>query len=231
MLRVDSLHARYGTSHVLRGVTLATETGKVTAVIGRNGVGKTTLLKTIMGLVEASEGQVTIGDRALARQAPHVIARAGVAYVPEGRQVYPQLTVAENLQVGQRRPSRRWPDDRLFELFPSLKERLGNKGSSLSGGEQQMLAIARALVTDPNVLLLDEPSQGLAPMVVAELSRLIRQLASEGMTVLLVEQNMRLTEAVGDRILVMLKGQIVHDGSADEFRTRGDEIRRKWLTA
>ncbi len=231
MLRVDDLHSGYGTSRILRGVTLSAGSGLVTVVVGRNGVGKTTLLKTIMGLIDARRGRIDIDERSIAGRAPHEIARAGVAYVPEGRQIYPQLTVAENLQVGQRRPSRQWPSERLFTLFPNLAERLRNPGSSLSGGEQQMLAIARALVIDPTVMLLDEPSQGLAPKIVAELSKLIRQLAQEGMTILLVEQNLRLTEAVGDRILVMQKGQIVHDGSGEEFRANGEEIRRKWLTA
>ena len=231
MLRVDNLHSGYGTSQILRGVTLESGTGLVTVVIGRNGVGKTTLLKTIMGLVEAREGRIDIDDRAITKRAPHEIARAGVVYVPEGRHIFPALTVAENLQVGQRRPSRQWPAQRLFTLFPNLAERMGNAGSALSGGEQQMLAIARALVIDPKVMLLDEPSQGLAPKIVAELSKLIRQLAQEGMTILLVEQNLRLSEAVGDRILVMQRGQIVHDGSGDEFRADGEEIRRKWLTA
>ena len=231
MLRVDNLHSGYGTSQILRGVTLEAGTGLVTVVIGRNGVGKTTLLKTIMGLVEAREGRIDIDDRAITKRAPHEIARAGVVYVPEGRHIFPALTVAENLQVGQRRPSRQWPAQRLFTLFPNLAERMGNAGSALSGGEQQMLAIARALVIDPKVMLLDEPSQGLAPKIVAELSKLIRQLAQEGMTILLVEQNLRLSEAVGDRILVMQRGQIVHDGSGDEFRADGEEIRRKWLTA
>jgi branched-chain amino acid transport system ATP-binding protein len=209
---------------------LTARTGEITAIIGRNGVGKTTLLRGLMGMLPRLGGRILLDDKVLSGLASHHVARAGIGYVPEGRQVFPELTVMENLAVAQRRPSRLWPEDRLFVLLPNLKERRRNAGRALSGGEQQMLAIARALVTDPRVLVLDEPSQGLAPMVVRELARVLRQLAQEGVAVLLVEQNLRMTEAVADRIAIMARGRIVHDDTADAFRVAEDDLRHRWLT-
>jgi branched-chain amino acid transport system ATP-binding protein len=230
MLALRGLAGGYRGARVLQGVTLDAPAGQVTAVIGRNGVGKTTTLRAVMGLLPGVEGEVTLGGERLTGRPPHLVARAGIGYVPEGRQVFPDLTVEENLRVGQRRPSRQWPPERLFALLPNLRERLRNLGRALSGGEQQMLAIARALVTDPRVLLLDEPSQGLAPMVVRELAAVLRRLAAEGVAVLLVEQNLRLTEAVADRILIMAKGQVVHEASAAAFAAEEEAVRRRWLT-
>lgn len=230
MLELRDIAGGYGRAQVLGGVSLHAEAGAVTALIGRNGVGKTTLMRGIMGLLPRVSGMVTLEGAALAALPTHARARAGLGYVPEGRQVFPELTVMENLAVGQRRRSRLWPEDRLFSLLPNLRDRRANPGRALSGGEQQMLAIARALVTDPRVLLLDEPSQGLAPMVVQELARVLRQLAAEGVAVLLVEQNLRLTEAVADRILIMARGQVVHDDTAQAFRAAEDELRHRWLS-
>jgi branched-chain amino acid transport system ATP-binding protein len=230
MLELRDITGGYGPAQVLCGTDLRAEAGQVTALIGRNGVGKTTLLRGLMGLLPRLAGEITLCSEALLGLPTHRIARAGIGYVPEGRQIFPELTVMENLAVGQRRPSRNWPEDRLFALLPNLRERRANAGRALSGGEQQMLAIARALVTDPRVLLLDEPSQGLAPMVVQELARVLRQLAGEGVAVLLVEQNLRLTEAVADRILIMARGRIVHDDSAAAFRAAEDDLRHRWLT-
>jgi branched-chain amino acid transport system ATP-binding protein len=229
-LRVHDLHAHYGPSHVLQGVTLEVPAGGVASVLGRNGVGKTTTLRTVMGFVAPTSGAVTLGDRAITGWAPHEVARAGVGYVPEGRQVFPALTVEENLRVAERRPSTRWPRQRLLDLFPALAERRSHRGRELSGGEQQMLAIARALVTDPSVLLLDEPSQGLAPLVIRELARVIRALAAEGVTVLLVEQNLKLAETVADRLFIIVKGRVVYDATPARFREDGPEIRRRYLT-
>jgi branched-chain amino acid transport system ATP-binding protein len=182
------------------------------------------------GLVPPTGGHVLLEGVEITGWAAHRIARAGVAYVPEGRQIFPDLNVVENIRVGERRPARIWPIDRLFELFPALRERAGSKGAQLSGGEQQMLAIARALVSDPNVLLLDEPSQGLAPLVVCELAQVIRELRSDGVAILLIEQNVRLAEEVADEINVMVKGRIVYAATPMQYRSEEDAIRRRFLT-
>lgn len=230
MLSFSEVSGGYASAQVLQGVSLTVRMGEISAIIGRNGVGKTTLLRGLMGMLPRLGGRILLDDKVLSGLASHHVARAGIGYVPEGRQVFPELTVMENLAVAQRRPSRLWPEDRLFVLLPNLKERRRNAGRALSGGEQQMLAIARALVTDPRVLVLDEPSQGLAPMVVRELARVLRQLAQEGVAVLLVEQNLRMTEAIADRIAIMARGRIVHDDTADAFRVAGDDLRHRWLT-
>ena len=166
----------------------------------------------------------------MTRTPAHRVAREGVAYVPEGRLIFPDLTVIENIQVGERKAGRAWPLARLLELFPSLSERAASRGSQLSGGEQQMLAIARALVSDPKVVLLDEPSQGLAPLVVRELARVIRLLRDEGVTILLVEQNMKLAEAVADELHIMVKGRMVYRASPTVFRAEEETIRARYLT-
>ena len=229
MLRIEGMNAHYGASHVLQGVDLDMPQGCISAVLGRNGVGKTTMVKTIMGLVAPSGGRVRVGSTDITGWAPHLVAREGVAYVPEGRLIFPDLTVMENIRVGER-PTTRWPLARLLELFPSLRERAANRGSQLSGGEQQMLAIARALVSDPKVMLLDEPSQGLAPLVVRELARVIRLLREEGVTVLLVEQNMKLAEAVADQLHIMVKGRMVYRATPAVFRAEEAAIRSRFLT-
>jgi branched-chain amino acid transport system ATP-binding protein len=230
MLALEGLNAHYGASHVLQGVDLEVPDGTITAVLGRNGVGKTTTLRTIMGLLPPSSGRVLLGGRDIAGWAPHLVARAGVAYVPEGRLIFPDLTVVENIRVAERRPAKKWPVDRLFELFPALRERASNRGVQLSGGEQQMLALARALVSDPKVLLLDEPSQGLAPLVVRELARVIRRLCEDGVTILLIEQNMKLAEEIADRVAIMVKGRIVYSAAPAAFREDEQSIRSRYLT-
>jgi branched-chain amino acid transport system ATP-binding protein len=229
MLRIESLNAHYGASHILQGVDLAVPRGRICALMGRNGVGKTTTLRTVMGLVAPSAGRVLLDGHDIAGWPPHRIARAGVGYVPEGRLIFPDLTVIENIRVGERRPAKAWPIARLFDVFPSLRERAAHKGSQLSGGEQQMLAIARALVSDPRVLLLDEPSQGLAPLVVRELASVIRLLCGAGVTLLLVEQNMKLAEAVADELHIMVKGRMVYGATPEQFRAEEAEIRGRYL--
>ncbi|MBS0644179.1 MAG: ABC transporter ATP-binding protein [Acetobacteraceae bacterium] len=230
MLRIESLNTHYGRSHVLQGVDLEVPAGRIGAVLGRNGVGKTTTVRSIMGLVPPTSGHVLLDGQDIAGWAPHLVARAGVAYVPEGRLIFPDLSVLENIRVGERKPAKVWTMERLLDLFPSLRERAGNRGWQLSGGEQQMLAIARALVSDPRVVLLDEPSQGLAPLVVRELAGVIKRLCDEGVTILLIEQNMKLAEAVADQLHVMVKGRIVYAATPDVFRAEEEAIRGKYLT-
>ncbi|MBV8915762.1 MAG: ABC transporter ATP-binding protein [Acetobacteraceae bacterium] len=230
MLSIKGLNTHYGASHVLQGVDLVVPRGGICSVLGRNGVGKTTTVRTVMGLVPPSDGCVTLDGEDITGWPPHRVARAGVAYVPEGRLIFPDLTVVENIRVAERRPSRAWPLARLLELFPPLRERASSRGGTLSGGEQQMLAIARALVSDPKVMLLDEPSQGLAPLVVRELTDVIRQLPRQGVTILLIEQNMRLAEAVADEIHIMVKGRVVYAATPEQFRAEEANIRGRYLT-
>jgi branched-chain amino acid transport system ATP-binding protein len=230
MLALMGLNTHYGASHILQGVDLELPKGRIAGLLGRNGVGKTTTVKTIMGLVSPSAGSVVLDGTTITAWPPHRIARAGVAYVPEGRLIFPDLTVIENIKVAERSPARAWPISRLLELFPSLRERQTNRGSQLSGGEQQMLAVARALVSDPKVLLLDEPSQGLAPLVVRELARVIRHLRDQGVTILLIEQNMKLAEAIADELHIMVKGRIVYSAERERFRLEAADVRSRYLT-
>ena len=230
MLRLEGLHTYYGRGHILQGVDLEVPAGEIAAVLGRNGVGKTTTLRSIIGLARPQRGRVLLAGTDVAGWAPHRIVRLGVGYVPEGRMIFPELTVVENLQVAQRVPARQWSMERLFEIFPSLAERRRSKGAQLSGGEQQMLAVARALVTDPRIMLLDEPSQGLAPLVVEELVRLIRRLRGEGVSFLLVEQNLRLAEALADVVYVMVKGQTVYRAPLAQFAAEREDVKARYLT-
>lgn len=230
MLRIAGLHTYYGPGHILHGVDLHIPEAKVAAVLGRNGVGKTTTVRSIMGLAPPREGHIWLANQDIAGWPPHLIARAGVAYVPEGRLIFPDLTVVENIRVGERTAAKQWTLERLFELFPSLGERARNRGSQLSGGEQQMLAVARALATDPKVMLLDEPSQGLAPLVVRELANVIGRLRDEGVTILLVEQNLKLAEAVADDVFVMVKGRTVYKAPLKTFQAEQNEVKARYLT-
>jgi branched-chain amino acid transport system ATP-binding protein len=230
MLRVEGLHTYYGTGHILHGVDLEVPHAKVAVVLGRNGVGKTTTLRSIIGLTPPRAGQIWLEDRNIADWPPHMIARAGVAYVPEGRLIFPDLTVVENIRVAERTNAKHWTLERLFDLFPALGERASNKGSNLSGGEQQMLAVARALALDPKVMLLDEPSQGLAPLVVRELAQVIARLRDEGVSVLLVEQNLKLAESVADDVFVMVKGRTVYKAPLKTFQAERDEVNARYLT-
>jgi branched-chain amino acid transport system ATP-binding protein len=230
MLRLEALHTYYGRGHILQGVDLDVERGQIAAVLGRNGVGKTTTLRSIVGLSRPRRGRVLLAGTDVAGWPPHRIVRLGVGYVPEGRMIFPDLTVVENIQVAQRVPAKQWTIERLFEIFPALAERRRSKGAQLSGGEQQMLAVARALVTDPRIILLDEPSQGLAPLVVEELVRLIRRLRGEGVSFLLVEQNLKLAEAVADVVYVMVKGQTVYRAPLQRFMVEREEVKARFLT-
>ena len=232
LLSVDGLETYYGKSHVLRGVSFEVSPGAITVLLGRNGAGKTTTLRSIMGLTPPRAGSVRFKNQDITGQAPHRVFRLGIGYVPEGRQIFPQLDVGENLRLAQRPASdgSSWTLERIFDYFPVLRERWRQRGRSLSGGEQQMLAIARALAGNPELLMLDEPSQGLAPRLVRELEALMVRLKGEGVTLLLVEQNARMALAVSDHVLVLGKGAVVFAGSAEEFRQREAELKGRYLS-
>ncbi len=214
-LEAEGLHTFYGKSHVLHGIGLRVEEAQIVALLGRNGAGKTTTLRSLMGLTAPRQGSVRILGQTTTRWPPYRVAALGVGYVPEGRRVFPNLTVHENLQVPLRRPGP-WDLDRVYRHFPRLAERRSNRGNQLSGGEQEMLAIARALVLNPRLLLLDEPSQGLAPTIVQEVLRIIRGIRKEGTSVLLVEQNVRAAVGLADVAYVLDDGRVVHAGPAGE---------------
>lgn len=215
-LIAEGLHTYYGKSHILHGVGLKVPDGKITTVLGRNGAGKSTTLRSLVGLTPAREGRIEIFGKETTRMPPFAIAGLGVGFVPEGRKIFPNLTIEENLKVPADRPGH-WTIDTVYELFPRLKERRGNKGRQLSGGEQEMLSIARALLLNPKLLILDEPSQGLAPLIVREVFRIIVQMREQGMSVLLVEQNVRMSLEVADHAYVLNDGEIAFDGTAAEL--------------
>ena len=221
-LAVRDLHAYYGESHVLQGVSLDVRKGESVALLGRNGAGKTTTINAIVGFIRARAGTVVVGDRDVTREAPHRVAAAGVALVPQGRRVFGDLTVLENLTIAARSNGGGWDLARVLELFPSLQRRLENRGDQLSGGEQQMVAIGRALLRDPLLLLLDEPSEGLAPKLVAEVGDALVRLRESGLSLLLVEQNLALATRVAQRVYVMNKGTIVFSGTTAELAASGD---------
>jgi branched-chain amino acid transport system ATP-binding protein len=223
-LEAQNLQTFYGKSHILHGVSLAVPAGQVTALLGRNGAGKTTTLRSLLGLTPAREGRITILGEETTRWPSFRIAALGVGYVPEGRRIFPNLSVDENLKVPIERDGA-WSRERVYELFPRLAERRQNRGRQLSGGEQEMLAIARALLINPRLLILDEPSQGLAPLVVREVFRVIAQMRAEGISVLLVEQNVRMSLEIADHAYVLDNGEVVYSGraavlAADEERVQ-----------
>jgi branched-chain amino acid transport system ATP-binding protein len=226
ILEVKDLHAFYGKSHILHGVSLEVREGELVTLLGRNGAGKSTTIKSLMGLIRHMEGKVTMFGQDTTVWAPFRIAAAGVGYVPEGRRVFANLTVDENLRVPVDRPGP-WTVQRVYELFPRLAERKGNKGRQLSGGEQEMLAIGRALLLNPKLLFLDEPSQGLAPLIVRDVFNVVVKMRNEGMSVLLVEQNVRGAVEIADRAYVLDDGRIVYEGPAAEFAK--DEARVRAL--
>jgi branched-chain amino acid transport system ATP-binding protein len=220
MLELKDVHTYYGDSHVLHGVNASVRAGEVVALLGRNGVGKTTTIRTIMGLTPARSGTVTFEGEDITHLPTYKIARRGIGIVPQGRGILPSLTVKESLTLGARKGQGddAWTLDRVYELFPILHKRAKVKGTQLSGGEQQMLAIARALLMNPRLLLMDEPSEGLAPIVIEEIAGVITEhLSTSSLAVLLVEQNLKLALDVADRVLVMSKGKIVHENSVAGF--------------
>ena len=211
MLQITDLHTYYGESHVLQGVTLAAARGTVTAVLGRNGVGKTTLCRSIAGLTPARAGAVVFEGTDITRTPPYRIHDLGISLVPQGRRIFPSLSVQENLAIAVNASrSQGWDLQKVFAVFPRLAERSHNRGDELSGGEQQMLAIARALVARPSFLIMDEPTEGLAPVLVAEVANVIRRLKDEGTSILLAEQNAAFAVKIADHVHVMSKGQVIH---------------------
>jgi branched-chain amino acid transport system ATP-binding protein len=215
-LIAEGLHTYYGKSHILHGVGIEVAEGKITALLGRNGAGKTTTLRSLMGLTPARQGRITIFGAETTHWPTFRIAAAGVGYVPEGRRIFANLTVEENLKVPLERAGP-WTAERIYQLFPRLAERKLNRGRQLSGGEQEMLSIGRALLLNPKLLILDEPSQGLAPLVVREVFQIVSQMRAEGISVLLVEQNARMSLEIADHAYVLDDGSIVYSGPAREL--------------
>lgn len=223
-LDVQDLHTFYGKSHILDGVSFSVEEGELVTLLGRNGAGKSTTLRSIMGLTRARSGSVHILGQETTQWPPYRIAALGVGFVPEGRRIFANLTVEENLKVPVDRPGA-WNVPRVYELFPRLAERKASKGRQLSGGEQEMLAIARTLLLNPKLLLLDEPSQGLAPLVVRDVFTIIVATRNEGTSVLLIEQNVRAAVEIADRAYVLDEGRIVYEGAAAEFARDEERVR------
>jgi branched-chain amino acid transport system ATP-binding protein len=230
LLQVEDIHTYLGDSHIIQGVSLAVPAGKVVALLGRNGAGKTTTLRSIMRMVRPRRGCVTFDGRDISALATYEIARARIAFVQETRAIFPSLTVEENLEIAARPidGGRGWTAERIFDDFPGLAARRRNGGMQLSGGEQQMLAIARALVANPRLLLLDEPSEGLAPLIVRQIAGIIGKLKAAGMTMLLVEQNFALATEIADEVVILGKGRVRWSGTSKQLR-QADEVRHTWL--
>jgi branched-chain amino acid transport system ATP-binding protein len=226
-LEVEGVHTYYGESHVLQGVSLRVDPGEVLAILGRNGMGKTTLIRTIIGFTPPREGRVLYEGAEITRLPPFRMGALGMALVPQGRRVFPSLSVRENLDVA-RRGEGRWSLEQVYALFPRLRDRAGNRANKLSGGEQQMLAIGRALMSNPDLLLMDEPTEGLAPLLVREVGRVITELKRSGLSILLVEQNLALALSVADRVHVLSRGQIVHTGTPAELMGN-DDVKTRYL--
>jgi branched-chain amino acid transport system ATP-binding protein len=230
VLQLEGVHSYYGDSHILQGVSLAVAPGRVLTLLGRNGAGKTTLLKSIIGIVTPRAGRIVFAGAEISSLSPHRIARKGIGYVPETRGIFPSLSVLENLMLAARPPTDAsgWTLERIYALFPRLAERRASGGATLSGGEQQMLSMARALLTNPRLLLLDEPTEGLAPLIVGEIETVLARLRGEGLAILLVEQNLSFALAFADEIAVLGKGQIRWTGSPRDFAD-SDAIKHTWL--
>jgi len=232
MLTFDGVDTYYGLAHILSELSLEVTRGEVVALLGRNGAGKSTTMKTAVGLVRPARGSVRFLDQEIGGLEPFEIARAGVGYVPEDRRIFSDLTVLENLEVGRQSPREgypAWTEDRVFELFPSLGRMRNRRGGQMSGGEQQMLTIARTLMGNPALILLDEPSEGLAPVVVEQMAQAIKDLKCEGLTVLLSEQNLYFAALVSDRAYIIEKGRKRYEGTMDDL-SRKPEIREAYLT-
>ena len=227
MLSVEGIHTYYGESHILQGVSLEVNAGELVVLLGRNGAGKTTTISSIIGFNRPRAGRVVLNGRNVTGQPPYAIATAGVGLVPQGRRIFAPLTVKENLVFAETRKGP-WTLARVYELFPRLEERQHNRGNSLSGGEQQMLAIGRALLMNPGLLLMDEPSEGLAPLVVREIGRIIGELKESGIAILLAEQNLAMALAVADRCYVLNKGQVVVAATAESLKA-DEQVKQRFL--
>jgi branched-chain amino acid transport system ATP-binding protein len=231
MLGIEGLHAHYGRAHVLQGLSLSLGAGEVMVLLGRNGAGKSTTMKAVIGILRPSAGSIRFAGTEIGGLEPHRIARLGLGYVPEDRRVFADLTVMENLEVGRQKPReglRPWTPERLFDLFPNLGRMRDRPGGRMSGGEQQMLTIARTLMGNPRLILLDEPSEGLAPVVVEQMAQAILALKQEGLTVLLAEQNLHFASGVADRATVVEKGRVVWAGSMAALRA-DEAVRGQYL--
>jgi branched-chain amino acid transport system ATP-binding protein len=229
MLVVENLHAYYGKSHILHGVSLRVQEGEIVSLLGRNGVGRSTTIKAIMGDVHAA-GSIRFRDEELCGLPPYTIAHKGLGYVPENRDIFPTLTVRQNLLLGVKntRKSGRWSMDDMFRLFPSLRERADTPGGVLSGGEQQMLTICRTLMGDPQLIMIDEPTEGLAPMLVTQVADMLVRIAERGVSILLVEQKLTIALTISQRVYVMGHGRVVFEGAPDDLR-RNEAVRKEWL--
>ena len=232
MLEVDALHAYYGKSHILQGISFRVGAGEIISLLGRNGAGRSTTIKTIMGLVRPA-GTVRFKGERIDGLKPHEIARRGLGYVPEDREIFPEVTVRENLLLGMKSPRRngdraRWSLDDTFALFPLLRERADAPGGVLSGGEQQMLTICRTLMGDPDLIMVDEPTEGLAPKLVELVRELLEKIAQRGIAILLIEQKLTIALAISQRVYVMGHGRIVFEGSPQDLRAN-DAVRKEWL--
>lgn len=226
LLEVKALNSYYGDSHILFDVSLRVEQNEVVALLGRNGAGKSTTLKSLMGVVRPRSGSIVLDGKEVAGRKSHAIAQRGMQLVHEDRRIFGSLNVEENLILASLTAPKKWPLGRIYEMFPRLKERRGSRGTDLSGGEQQMLAIARALVRGPKIILLDEPFEGLAPVIVRDLLKACRDLAAAGQTIVLVEQNLAATLALAQRVYIINNGHIIHEASAAELRSRPEILHR-----
>ena len=230
MLEVEDIHTYYGLSHILFGVSLTIEAGKVVCLLGRNGAGKSTTLKSIIGIAPPKKGSIRFKDVEIAGKQPFMLVRMGIGYVPDDRRIFADLTVEDNLEIAERKVGgiQGWDKDRVFELFPVLKNIASRSGGCLSGGEQKMLAIARALMGNPELLLLDEPTEGLAPLMVRAIEEQVNALKTTGLTVLLAEQNVKTTLRLSDHGYIIDDGKIRYHGSVDELK-ENEEVRKKYL--
>lgn len=232
MLELERINAFYGRAHILHDLSLSVSDGEVVALLGRNGAGKSTTLKSIMRLVAAQSGKITYAGQDITAMPPHRIAKLGVGYVPEERRIFTDLTILENLEVGRQPPREgapEWTPKKLFKLFPNLEERRKNLGGAMSGGEQQMLTIARTLMGNPKFVLLDEPSEGLAPVIVEQVAFTIRELKKLGLTILLSEQNLHFAKLVADRAYIIERGAVQYDGTIAELEDN-EEVRKAYLS-